>query len=207
MSEKNSLFFGYANIGAGVLLLAYWYLYAILMPYRDLDKTLSILVLDKDWFFVNVLGVAGSIVGMLGLVGIMLKSADSFGYFGIISFALAFIGTVLLTGALLWDTIIWPILANFDPSMLDFNGPIYMSKTFVPFFIISGIIYSVGYIMLGFAMAKTGLFPNLAGYLLAIGAPLFGFGSMLGKLQVYPRSIGITLFSIGLIWIGWLIRS
>jgi hypothetical protein len=37
---------------------------------------------------------------------------------------------------------------------------------------------------------------------LAIGAPAFGLGSMFGKYQVYPRTLGVTLLSIGLIWLG-----
>jgi hypothetical protein len=36
----------------------------------------------------------------------------------------------------------------------------------------------------------------------AIGAPTFGLGSLFGKLQIYPRSLGITLLSGGLIWLG-----
>jgi hypothetical protein len=204
--EKNSTFFGYVNIIAGALLLGYWYLYAILLPYNKLDTTLSILVANKNWHLVNILGVSGSIMGLLGLVGIFIKGSDKFGPYGIIGFTLAFIGTVLLTGALLWDTVIWPILTDFDPAILDFQGPIYSSKTFVPFFLISGIIYSLGYIAFGMAMAKSGEFQNVPSILLAIGAPLFGLGSMFGKLQVYPRTIGITLFGTGLIWIGFLLR-
>jgi hypothetical protein len=36
----------------------------------------------------------------------------------------------------------------------------------------------------------------------AVGAPLFGLGAMFGKYQVYPRSAGVTLIGIGLLWIG-----
>jgi hypothetical protein len=44
--------------------------------------------------------------------------------------------------------------------------------------------------------------PRTGGLLLAIGAPTFGLGAMFGKVQVYPRSIGVTLLSAGLIWLG-----
>ncbi len=204
--QKYLSLFGYANILTGILLLAFWYLYAILLPYQKLDTTLSILVVNKNWTFVNILGVSGSVIGLLGLVGILIKGGETFNTLGVIGFILAFVGTVLLTGALLWDTVIWPILVSHDSSILDFQGPIYTSKTFVPFFVVSGIIYSAGYIILGIAMVKSGVFPSWASIMLAVGAPLFGLGSMFGKLQVYPRSVGITLFGIGLIWIGYLIR-
>jgi hypothetical protein len=141
------------------------------------------------------------------LIGIYLKASDVTSTAGMIGFLLAFIGTVLITIPLVWDTIIWPILANHDASLLDFNGPIYTSKTFVPFFIIAGMIYSAGYLLLGIVLAKSGIYPAWSSILVAVGAPLFGLGALLGKLQVYPRTLGISLLCFGLIWVGNIIRS
>ena len=193
---------GSANMLAGVLLLAYWYLYAILMPYKDLTNTLSILVLDRHWTFVNIFGVAGSLIGLIGIVGLYVKAADVISNLGLIGFVLAFIGTTIFTAFLLWDTVLWPILANYDATLLDFSGPIYTSKTFFPLFIITGLIYGAGYMILGIALARSGIFPYWGSLLITIGAPLFSLGAMFGKLQVYPRTLGITLFSIGMIWLG-----
>ena len=198
---------GGANIAAGILLLAFWYLYAMLLPYQKLDSSLSILVRNPNWVFVNIFGVIGSLFGLVGLIGIYLKAADTISTTGMIAFLLAFIGTILLTVPLVWDTILWPILTNHDPSLLDFNGPIYTSNSFVPFFIFAGSIYSLGYLALGIIFASSGIYPMAAGVFLAIGAPLFGLGAMFCKMQVYPRTLGITLFSIGLIWIGSIIRA
>jgi hypothetical protein len=107
----------------------------------------------------------------------------------------------------MWDTIIWPILTNHDASLLDFNGPIYTSRTFVPFLVLAGLVYSTGYVVQGIVLAKSGVYPAWGSIFLAVGAPLFGLGALFGKLQVYPRSIGITLMCVGLIWIGSIIRS
>jgi hypothetical protein len=200
-------FTGTANIAAGILLLGFWYLYALLLPYQKLSSTLAILVKDSNWGFVNLLGVLGSIAGLVGLIGIYLYVADDIGTTGLIGFLLAFIGTLLLTIPLVWDTILWPILTSHDASLLDFNGPIYTSKTFVPFFVLAGLVYSSGYIILGIVLVKSGVYPSWSSIFLAVGAPLFGLGAMFGKLQVYPRSIGITLMCIGLIWIGNIIRT
>ena len=54
-------FTGTTNIVAGILLFAFWYLYALLLPYLKLDTTLAILVEHPFWVPVNLLGVAGSI--------------------------------------------------------------------------------------------------------------------------------------------------
>lgn len=198
---------GNANIAAGILLLAFWYLYALLLPYQKLDTTLSILVKHPNWAFVNLFGVLGSLVGLVGLIGIYLQAAEATRTAGMIAFLLAFIGTVLLTVPLVWDTILWPILTQQDPSLLDFNGPIYTSKTFVPFFVLAGSIYSLGYLAFGIILANSGIYPVWGSWFLAFGAPLFGLGAMFGKLQIYPRTLGITLFCIGLICLGSVIRS
>ena len=39
-------------------------------------------------------------------------------------------------------------------------------------------------------------------FLVAIGAPTFGLGALGGKYQAYVRSLGVTLMSGGLIWLG-----
>jgi len=56
-------------------------------------------------------------------------------------------------------------------------------------------------------MIQANIFPPVVGYLMAIGAPTFGLGSMFGKYQVYPRTVGVTLMSVGLIWIGFVMLA
>jgi hypothetical protein len=198
---------GTANMAAGVLLLAFWYLYALLLPYRQLNDTLAILVNQKHWVFVNILGVTGSIFGLLGLVGIFIKGVERSNTLGTAGFILAFFGTVLFTATLVWDTILWPILSAYDAEILSFQGPIYTSKTFVPFFIFIGILIALGYVLLGISLAQSGVFPYWGTLMITVGAPLFGMGSMFGKYQVYPRTVGISLLCIGLIWLGNIMRS
>ena len=198
---------GYFNIASGVLLLLFWYLYAILMPYSQLDSTLSILVLHKNWTFVNLLGSLGALLGTVGLVGLFISMGDQLSKLAVWGFVIALIGSILMFISLVRDTLLWPILVQHDPSLLDFTGPIYSSKTFVPFFIFSGVVYTIGYVIFGLAIAKSGLYPFWAGHLFAWGALLFGLGAAFGNMQVYIRSAGITGLSAGLIWIGYLMRS
>lgn len=155
---------------------------------------------NRQW--INTLGVLGALAGLLGQAGIyifQLPSADSFAVSG---FYVATMGTALLLDAMLWDTILCPIPVNHDESLLSFQGPIYLSKTFLPFFVASGLIYSAGFVPVGIGIVQANTLPAAAGYLVAVGAPLFGLGAMFGKYQVYPRSAGVTLMALGLSWIG-----
>jgi hypothetical protein len=165
---------GYLNVIAGVALIIYWYAFAIFLPYRKLSTTAGIYVIQ----------IPNST--WLSAVGFYIATA----------------GTTLLVGTMLWDTILWPILVKHDESLLNFQGPIYTSKTFFPFFIVAGLIYSLGYILVGIGIIQAQVFPTVMGYLMAIGAPTFGLGSMFGKFQVYPRTIGVTLMSVSLIGLG-----
>ena len=198
---------GYFNIASGVLLLLFWYLYAILMPYSQLDSTLSLLVLNKNWTFVNLLGSLGALLGTVGLVGLFISMGDHLSKIAVWGFVIALIGTILMFITLVRDTLLWPILAQHDPGLLDFTGPIYTSKTFMPFFIFSGVVYTIGYMIFGLSIAKSGLYPLWAGHLFAWGALIFILGAAFGGLQVYIRTVGITGLSAGLIWLGFLMRG
>ena len=198
---------GYFNIASGVLLFLFWYLYAILMPYSQLENTLSLLVLNKNWIFVNLVGSLGALLGAVGLVGLFFSMQDQISKMATWGFVIALIGTILMFITLVRDTLIWPILAQHDPSLLDFSGPIYASKTFFPFFIFSGVVYTIGYVIFGLSIVKSDLYPVWAGHLFAWGALMFGLGAAFGNLQVYIRSAGISGLSTGLIWLGFLMRS
>jgi hypothetical protein len=193
---------GVLNIAAGVLLLVYWYAFAIFMPYRELNTTLSLLVKNRNWVHINTIGVLGAMAGLLGQAGLFVVQIDRASWVGLVGYFIASIGTILLIGTMLWETILWPILVSHDESLLDFQGPIYRSKVYLPFFIVSGLIYSAGYILVGVGVMQTDILSRIGGLLLAVGAPTFGLGALFGKLQVYPRSIGVTLLSVGLIWLG-----
>jgi hypothetical protein len=193
----------YLNIFSGIALLIYWFAFAIFMPYRELSTTLSILVKNRNWVWINTLGVIGATAGLMGQAGIFVFQMESASWVTSAGFYIATLGTTLLIGTMLWETVLWPILVKHQESLLDFQGPIYTSKVFLPFFIIAGLIYSLGYILVGIGIVQAGMLPATAGILIAIGAPTFGLGSMFGKFQVYPRTAGITMMSIGLVWIGF----
>ena len=79
--------------------------------------------------------------------GIYVIQMTSASWFVSAGFYIVTLGTTLLIGTMLWDTILYPILVKQDQSLLDFQGPIYTSRLFLPFFIVAGLIYSLGYIL------------------------------------------------------------
>jgi hypothetical protein len=188
---------GCANLLAGILLLVYWYAYALFLPYGKLTTTLSILVRNRNWTWINALGVAGALLGLLGQASILMVQGVDSTWLAYMGFYIAVAGTTLLIGTMIWETVLWPILYRHDESLLDFTGPLYSSRSFIGFFIFSGLIFALGYVLVGVGIMQAGVLPSTAGLLLAIGAPTFGLGALFGKYQVYVRSLGVTLMSAG----------
>ncbi len=193
---------GFLNVIAGIALFVYWYAFALFLPYRNLSTTLSILVKNRNWSWINSLGVFGALTGLLGQAGIYVFQMANTNWYASAGFYIASAGTTLLIGTMLWETVLWPIFVQHEEALLDFQGPIYTSRTFFPFFIVAGLIYAVGYVLVGIGIQLAGVLPGTAGLLLAIGAPTFALGALFGKNQVYPRSVGVTLMSAGVIWLG-----
>ena len=197
----------YFNIASALMMLAYWYLYAILLPYGQLSTTLAILVENKNWGLVNLFGSIGALLGIVGLVGLFISLGEVESKLISFGFAVALLGSVLMFATLLRDTLLWPILLAYDPDLLSFSGPIYTSRTFMPFFIFSAALYSIGYLILGLGFAGTGIYPAWTGHFFAWGALLFGLGPLFGSWQVIIRSVGITAFCFALLWIGLAMRK
>lgn len=193
---------GYLNLVAALLLFIYWYAYALFLPYSKLTTTLSILVNNRNWVWINALGVAGALAGLLGQAAILVIQAPRPVWYSTVGFYVAVTGTALLVGTMLWETVLWPILHTADRSLLDFQGPIYSNRAFLGFFIASGLVFGCGYILVGIGISQSRVLPPASGILLALGAPTFALGALFGKYQVYVRSVGITLMSAGLVWLA-----
>ena len=139
------------------------------------------------WVPVHLAYFAALAVILLALVGIFARQLGRAGWPGLVGFLAAFFGTAMMllegrehlfshdfgqgTPAGLWEL----ILASF--------------------------VFSVGYVLLGVAVARAGMLPRGAGILLAVGGPLVAFAPPIGIQAVIV--IGYTLFGVGLAWAGY----
>lgn len=192
-----------ANLVSALCLLAFWLLFAALLPYRELSTTLLILVDDPDWTFVNALGVVGAVAGVFGFIGLhtWLPALDVSRQ--PVGFATGLLGLIMLTAQLLWETFVWPIVAIPAPEFFAFDGPLYTSVTFLTVVGTAGALFSFGYVLTGAALARRRGRLRWIGLLLAFGAPLFGLGALAGTAQVVVRTAGISLLALGLIGSAW----
>lgn len=189
------------HVLAGAALVGFWYLYALVLPFRRLREGIWHLARDRNWTWINLLGSAGAVLAILALVVLWHLHPDLDGRLGVAGVLAAVAGLSMLSGNLAWEAILWPILTRHDERVLAFDGPIYRSKVMLGYFAAAGLAFSVGYVLVGLAL-RDGPLGGLPAWCLIVGAPAFALGPMMGNLQVLVRSVGITLLAAGEIWIG-----
>ncbi len=139
------------------------------------------------WVPVHLLYFAALTVILLALVGIFARQLQRAGRLGVAGSLTAFFGTamMLLEGR--------EHLFSHDFGQ---GTPLGLWEL-----IAAGLIFSVGYILLGVAIAGAGVLPRGAGVLLAFGGPLVAFSPPIGVQAVIIA--GHTLFGLGLAWSGY----
>jgi len=138
-----------------------------------------------NWQWINRLGVLGASAGVLGPAGNYIFQLPKAVSFAVAGYYIATLGTALLPRTMLGDTILWPILVNHDESLLSFQGPVYPSRTFLTFFVASGLTYSAGFVLVGIGIVQANTLPSAAGFLVAVGAPLFGLGQCMAIIKLF----------------------
>lgn len=190
---------GILLIVSGVLFLVWWILLGVLLPSTEKGMQLVNLVLDKDWLGVNVIGLIGSLLLPLGLIGLYAKQYEKIGIPGFIGFILTFIGSILYTCVQFGETFTWPLIAAHAPVLLGVKGPMLANSAFFLAYTVMGILFVIGFILIGIVSIIAAVLPRIASIFLLIGAILFGAGMF---LPLVLRTIGMTLFAIALCWLG-----
>jgi len=193
---------GIANIVSAVCLLLFWFLYALLLPIDEVATNYHLLILDPDWLLVNGLGVIGFVLVLVGILGIFFKQFNELTELGMFAFLITVVGVVLYNAGMYYETFIWPILAVSDPTLVTLStGPIYSNPVFFMMQILSGSIFSIGFIIFGYSTYKTNTFSKWAILLLVIGVFLF----IPGFFPYIVRTVGIVVYAVGLIWVGYIL--
>ena len=139
------------------------------------------------WVPVHLLSFATLIAVLLVLVGVFVRQLPRSGRLDLAGFLVAFVGTsmMLMEGR--------EHLFSHDFGQ---GTPVGLWQL-----IITSLIFSVGYVLLGVAIYRAGVLPRGAGVLLAVGGPIVAFSPPIGILAVLL--VGHTLFGAGLAWLGY----
>jgi hypothetical protein len=175
---------GLAVVAAGVLLLI---------------SELLLLTVDFDSFHAEVAGgswLAQSFGFLLGfvlllgaLIGLYVRQVEAAGVLGLVGFLVAFLGTALLIGGAWEEAFGTPTLAEIAPQAVSSEGP---PKWLGFGFILSGVLFSLGWVLFGVSTLRARVYPRAAAILLILGAVL--------ALMPLPLT---TVLGVTVAWLGF----
>jgi hypothetical protein len=158
------------------------------------------------WVPVHMMPNIGAILVLFGLVGLLVRQLERAGWFGLIGFLVAFIGTASFVMGAMIEAFMIPFMGLQNPAFEEGPPPPGIGEAFM---IISTLL-AVGYIILGLATYRARVLPASVGILLTIGAVamlgiekiamLLGAGDSLWVL-------GPVLLGAGLAALGWSLWS
>ena len=188
---------GLALVPAGVLMAVA----TLLHPSRETAAT--IIATEVRLVAAHFLYTLAWLLVLLGLPGLYASQRRSMGRLGLAGFLAAFSGTYLIavTGNFGFFA---PVMAKEAPATLD------AIEQYSPVVVINGlaaILFMIGYLLFGIAMAKTATLPRLSGVLVAVGAPahLLGFGvaQLVSTAAWSVAVLGSVSLGAGLAWSGY----
>ena len=155
----------------------------------------------------HTLGVAAMVLMLFGVVGLYAHWIANWGRLGLIGFLLSFIGTALLLGVIFFDAYFVPIIAADAPKLLDTKGPLNTLPGVLAL-ALPGVIWGVGFILLGIAIMRTSVLPRWGGLLLIIGAIVLNLPPQpIGPVPLFVLTIGAIVFCVGLALLGYALWS
>lgn len=195
LTQLKNWFF-YVNIFGAILLLLWWFSMPVFLPVFEASEDFSRLVLDKDWMWVNLVGLLAVLMLIFGFV-YYLYGFEKFSRLGFVGIILSLLGLMLYACIQYYETIIWPAAGVLYPDLVTVEGALVSGDLGVMAgLLVSGAVLSLGYILFGISALKVKTFPKIPVWMLIVGAPLFGIG-----LAFMLRTIGAILFAVGTIWL------
>lgn len=152
----------------------------------DLENPIS--ATTAAYTIVFLLYLLSTALLLLGLVGLYASQSQAAGILGLVGFLVAFLGTVLLAGALWFELFITPSLAEQAPVVAEL-------ELGLPGFILMLFFGAVGWVLFGVATLRAGVYPRWAAVLLIVG----------GVLAFFPLPLAGIIFSIAVAWLGFIL--
>jgi len=130
----------------------------------------------------------GTVLLLLGMVGLYIHQSAEAGILGVAGFVIAFVGTALLAGALWFELFITPSLAAAAPGRAD-------TELGLPGFILAFVLTGLGWLLFGVATLRAHVYPRWAGVLMILGV----------LISLTPLPLSGSVFSLAIAWLGFVL--
>ena len=188
---------GITNIICAVLLFCSWASIGAFMWKEISARNFSAMVQNPAWIPVNILFLIATLLLIPGIVGLYLRQAEKTGTLGIMAFYITLLAVIWYVCIQFYETFFWPVIAAESQTLFQAVGFSPTNKLIFFQFILSGVVWLTGFILLGFVTVRANIIKKWAVILFTTGAVLFGIG------MAFPlRTLGLVLFCIGMIKYG-----
>jgi len=171
--------------------------YMLIHPW---DQRAGNVATTVQWFVSHGFHFVGAVLMVLGLFGLYLRQREATGKAGLLSFVVAYLGTVLFVGTGVTSTFLWPAIADVAPSFVAADGgmlndplvliPIYGARVFLV----------LGYVWFGFVSFRAGVLPRGGSLLVMVG--VVGM-NVPPQLPWAVSVVGALVFCAGLLSWAW----
>ncbi len=203
MNTKNLIrWAGLAAMGAGIL-------FVVIQMIHPPDILAS--VTTGRWAIVHYLGVAMSLLGLLGVVGLYARQVKAAGWLGLAGYLLFSLFYALTMAFQFAEALISPLLATEAPKLVEgFLGIVSghaseLNLGALPaVYTLTGVLYVLGGLLFGIATFRAGILPRWAAGLLAFGA----VSPLVFVLLPHPldRILAVPM-GVALAWLGYALWS
>jgi hypothetical protein len=152
---------GVAAIASAALALLSFVLYLLIVGGDRISEAAT----SAAFFLPSGAQLVAMALLLIGLVAMFVRQAEALGALGLTGFVFALLGTTLAAGAAWSQVFVVPRLSEVAPSVADQGAGSVLAG-----FVLSFLLFGVGWILFGVATLRTQLFPRWAVILLIVGA-------------------------------------
>jgi hypothetical protein len=158
-----------------------------------------------EWRIAHTLHFAGAALVLLGLTGLYARERERLGALGLVGFVGAFLGTAMFVGTGMITAFVWPMVAERAPAAVASDGAMFSPPALLAFSL-TAFTVSIGYVLFGIALLRSGRVPRPATALLVVGA-LMGMvpPQPLGAMPWAGLVLGGVLYGAGSGWLGYVV--
>lgn len=183
----------------GAVLLALWtFLWSLLLPVSLAETDFTALVLDSEWFGINLMALAGLIPLLFGVSAVYSRISGKSGWLGLVGYVLLETALLIEMAKVTWEVFIYPVLAVSAVTVL--KDRLLINSPAVTALQITGLATILtGVVLFAMAMIRSREFSPMPPVLFLTGAILYGVGPL---LSVWIAIAGVMIFAAGCVLIG-----
>ena len=159
-------------------------------------------VASAMWIWIHV----GFMVSLLAGVFLLTVLASEYlraggRWIGIGAYVMSVVSLIFVFGLDYSEVFIFPTLAVEFPAVVTKYGDGTSMPSVAFAFPVTGVLFVIGFVVLGWQLAKVNVISRAAGLMTIIGTVVFGIG-LSGLVPMIVVRIGSVLFGAALVWLG-----